>query len=317
LDQPYFVFLQKILIEKIFFAKIRISLADMPANSDRSYIFSQNLQPIVSGILFCPNPLFHQAISLFALRTCRIIFVSIHQSQDLKLKVMKKAIDQNRMVALVFGAKFIFLLFVFLPLLISNSFAQFSLNFESARSLKKNAVEFGGQYGVISESYEGKWDKMCNSFGLKLGLGLSDRVDLKFNYSRMFMKELDIGFNTFSITPKISTNSQKFAFALPFGSYFSEVLGPLWFVAPKVILTLPYKKFFEASLAGLGHIIFKKADFDSQFFAGLNFGVAISSDLDKWSFRPEMGFLKSLVSEDEGTLWTTGIAVTYNIFPKK
>jgi len=78
----------------------------------------------------------------------------------------------------------------FLTLIIAWTYAstsaQFNLNFESARSLKKNAFEIGGSYASISESYEGDRDKLFNSIGFRIGGGISDNIDIKLNYSRLF-----------------------------------------------------------------------------------------------------------------------------------
>nr|NQU93781.1 hypothetical protein [Bacteroidota bacterium] len=42
---------------------------------------------------------------------------------------------------------------------------------------------------------------------------------------------------------------------------------------------------------------------DSEFWAGLNLGLALSSNLDKWAITAEVGLLKHTEYFEEGTMW--------------
>ncbi len=76
------------------------------------------------------------------------------------------------------------------------------------------------------------------------------------------------------------------------------------------------KNVFEGTLAAHGHLLFFDWDLGAQLLWGLNLGIGISTDLDKWSFRPEIGFMKNIYKDAEGTMWNFGLAVSY-IIPAK
>lgn len=190
----------------------------------------------------------------------------------------------------------------------SNSlFAQFSLNFESARSLFKKNCELLGSYASSFYSNEGQRDHLLNSIGFRFGIGASDILDFKFGYARLFGDGSILeNFNSLSLSTKLSTRRQIFAVVLPFGVHFRSDYELIWYIAPRLLFTIKYKKVFEATLCPNVYI---QIDDEDEFWVGCNLGLGVSSNLGVWSIRPEVGLMQTAF--DKGIYWNLGISLAY------
>lgn len=182
---------------------------------------------------------------------------------------------------------------------------------ESARTLEQGAVEFTGSYAKYSISDEGESESLNSNFGLRVGYGLTDRFNLRVRYIRMIPEGEDGGsVNYMAVSPKFSLKENVFALTTPIGAYFGEG-DPTWFFSPRIILThsLPNDK-FDFSFSS-------KVDFyleeDVDPTIGFNIGAGLSTDLNRWAIRPEVGLLFNTDSEDSAKYWAFGVGLTYNI----
>ena len=174
--------------------------------------------------------------------------------------------------------------------------------FESARMLKKGETELTGNYTHYSFSDEGESGSVNNNFGLRIGYGFSDRINLKLRYERLVPTEEGAsGINYIDLAPKFRLLPGKIAATLPLGMYFSEDETE-FVISPKMLFTYPASNRFEATLAAKADIF---PEDDGNVYLGFNLGLGLSANLDRWALRPEIGLM---VDPDEsGLVWAWGI----------
>lgn len=195
------------------------------------------------------------------------------------------------------------------------SMAPVNSSFESAKTLAKGQMELMANYSVYflkSEDSTGNkvTDEVNNNFGFRLGYGISNRLDLKFRYERMLPvlredKDQLSGINYFALSPRYGIVKNRFTGALDVGLYTytlkaNNARDQSFFISPRFDFTYPSGKIFDLTLT-------TKIDIfpsDDKTLWGLNLGCGISSDLEKWSFRPEIGLMKDL--SDFNYSWFTG-----------
>ncbi len=179
--------------------------------------------------------------------------------------------------------------------------------YESARMLPKGNAEVKAAFTHVRESFEGENEKVNNGFGLGVGYGVSDRVNLKFRYERISLDE-DFGLNYIAFGPKFAIKPDRIAALLPIGVYFDEGEST-WGVHPTMLfgLTRPSPK-FELTLGLRGDIFFED---ESELLLATNLGFGFSEDLDRWAIRPDIGLVVN--PGESGVIFTFGIGAQYNI----
>jgi hypothetical protein len=198
------------------------------------------------------------------------------------------------------------------------SMAPVGSNYESAKSLGKGNIELMGNYSSYSlrteDEYEEKGIENVNkNYGFRIGCGISPRVDLKFRYERLIPalqedKDQLNGANYFALSSKFSILENHIAAALDAGFYTytlkedNQHSEEIFFFTPRLTLTYPTGKYFDLTLNAKIDLL----PSEGLSYLGFNLGCGISSDLDKWSLRPEIGF----INDFSGTTWfNAGIAV--------
>jgi hypothetical protein len=186
---------------------------------------------------------------------------------------------------------------------------------ESARMLGTGNVEVTGSFSSYSLSSDGESVGINDNIGLRVGYGLSDKVDLKLRYIRLMTSgnsadNPDV--NYLALIPKVSITDNRFAAVMPIGLYFATVDGEssdTWFVSPRLIYTypLPNDK-VEFSVSSKADFYFEE---DTDPTIGFTLGAGFSSDLSKWAIRPEFGLL-FFTGDSEGTSLNFGIGGTVN-----
>jgi len=221
------------------------------------------------------------------------------------------------------------ILFVSLTLLLTGCFAPVNLTYESARMLDEGNIGLQGsysRYNVVADSAV-ESANLNSNFGFALGYGVSPKYTIKFRYERMNMtpefnevfqnEDIDnvldelSSMNYFEIDNKIMLKDGVLALGLPIGvytygkisadqqggfgwlSFDPRLYVTMWGSSDKFELTVIPK--IHIMVAGFGGI---------AVLPGISLGMGLSSDLDKWAVRPEIGF--------DGFL-SFGVGVNFNM----
>lgn len=212
---------------------------------------------------------------------------------------------------------------------------QWPVSFEGASALKPAQLEISlygaGSYYTISYGGESVSGTIGYLPGLKVGIGIVNNFDVKASYSRGFYKRAtkleDSKSNNISIMPKVSFLQGHLAFQLPFTvmlanvSYNGEERSETYYLlSPRLIGSYRYKQYIEVNLSPLFEVFIPGQGDDPSYFIGGNLGLALSSNLQRWSVRPE-GFISYLFPQDDVDYsflyYGWGLAFTYNIDFKK
>jgi hypothetical protein len=160
---------------------------------------------------------------------------------------------------------------------------------QSAKLVGPGNVEATPHYSSIYSSYEGDSEQVQDNFGMQLGLGITSFMDVRARYELIHVDE-DYNVNVFGFGPKFSLIKDYVAFYTPVGFAFGEDIetSETWQVHPTLLFTLPVNRYFEINPSAKLLIPFQE---DSDTLVAFNLGAGISSDLEKWAIRPEIGFL--------------------------
>lgn len=197
-----------------------------------------------------------------------------------------------------------FLLFVIW--ILSGCYTPVNLNFDSSRMLGKGAVEIQGSASTYSYQTENDDLKTWNqNVGGKIGIGFSEKYNLKFRFEALFYSD---GLNrNYAATYLEWENKFKlgnnFALSIPLGTYIDRYLGGISYIIldPRLYTTIYRGENFELSIIPKCHL-FLGSGF--AFMPGISFGAGFSSNLNKWSIRPEIGYDR---------FFSAGIAFSLNL----
>lgn len=217
-------------------------------------------------------------------------------------------------------------LFCVISILMTGCFAPVNLSYDSAKTLNKGQIEVQGMYSRYDVTNDTLSSALINqNYGFSVGYGFTDKYTVKARYEYIdptitFQKVFgDIsdefnGMNSmsyFEINNKLMLIKNTLTISLPLGAYFynSKVIdikngGMGWFTFdPRLYLTFfRSSNIFELSLVPKLHVLF--GTFGGYVTPGISLGVGLSSNLDKWAIRPEIGYDKYL---------SFGIGASFNI----
>jgi hypothetical protein len=207
-------------------------------------------------------------------------------------------------------------LLVLIPVLMTGCFAPVNLSYDSAKTLNKGQIEVQGMYSKYDVTNDTLSTALINqNYGISFGYGFTDKYTVKARYEYIdptitFQKVFgDIsdefnGMNSmsyFEINNKLMLIKNTLSLSLPLGAYFynSKVIdarngGMGWLsFDPRVYLTFfRSTNIFELSLIPKLHVLF--GTFGGYVTPGISLGIGLSSNLDRWSIRPEIGYDKYL-----------------------
>jgi hypothetical protein len=207
-------------------------------------------------------------------------------------------------------------LLILITILIGGCFAPVNLTYDSAKTLNKGQIEVQGMYSRYNVTNDTLSSALINqNYGISLGYGITDRYTMKIRYEYIdptvtFQKVFgDIsedfkGMNSmsyFEVNNKLMLVKNNLTLGLPVGAYFynTKMLdvkngGMGWFTFdPRLYITFfRSTKFFELSVVPKLHCLF--GAFGGYVTPGISLGMGLSSNLDKWAFRPEIGYDKYL-----------------------
>ena len=217
--------------------------------------------------------------------------------------------------------------FLILPFLFScASMLPVNSAYDKAKTLGKGNVELSGHVtSYVSHQY-GRVDFIERHMGLRAGLGLSERFDLKLRYEHMnFSSNFDGQLrqaNCLSIVPKYALVPEKLALLVPFSNYYytSKAEGEPYkstirSIAPQIIYTYTTnnnKCDFSVSLKS-DYLFTTRHKNEADFFMGTGLGAGFSKDLDRWAIRPEIG----LSTKDGQLYWNYGVGFQYVLTKRK
>ena len=203
-----------------------------------------------------------------------------------------------------------------MSLLMTGCFAPINLSYESAKTLDKGQIEARGmysRYNVMNDTLE--TSLINQNYGVSLGYGFTDKYTVKARYEYIsptitFQKifdEINEEFNEmnsmsyFEIDNKLMLINNTLSISLPLGAYFYNTkavdiknggMGWLSF-DPRVYLSFFRKTdIFELTIIPKLHVLF--GTFGGYVTPGISLGIGLSSDLDRWAIRPEIGYDKYL-----------------------
>ena len=164
---------------------------------------------------------------------------------------------------------------------------------QSAKLVGKGRIELTPGFSSVSVTAEGESQHIQNNFGIQAGYGVSKFMDFRLRYERIQLDtggDESYGLNVLGFGPKFSLVKDWVAIFLPVGFAFgSDVeVSQTWQFQPTLLFTVPFNKNIELNTSAKGLIWFQSGN-DS--LVAFNLGFGLSSDLDKWAIRPEIGFL--------------------------
>jgi hypothetical protein len=199
-----------------------------------------------------------------------------------------------------------------MSILMTGCFAPVNLSFDSAKTLNKGQIEVQGMYSRYDVTNDTLATALINqNYGISVGYGFTDKYTVKARYEYIdptitFQKifdEIDEDFNEmnsmsyFEINNKLMLIDNVLSVSLPLGAYFYNTkaidiknggMGWLSF-DPRVYLTFfRSTNIFELSIVPKLHVLF--GTFGGYVTPGISLGIGLSSDLDRWSIRPEIGY---------------------------
>jgi hypothetical protein len=203
------------------------------------------------------------------------------------------------------------------------SVAPVNQHYERAGTLGKGNIEASGSisgYASDGSNYMTTDNQLNKNYGFRIGYGLSDKLDLKLRYEKRIPFDTSrIHTDYFSIIPKFSIHENRLAILAPISRYQTrhrfegKILDEVSYsFAPQLIRTYTNpKNNFDFSIAGKADFLFHNRS-DDEFFLGFNMGAGVSTNLDRWAIRPEVGYL---IQPFQGNYaWSYGIGLQFS-FP--
>ncbi len=187
---------------------------------------------------------------------------------------------------------------LFLISAISSCAIPVNLNYESSKMLEKGDFDVQGN-GSLYISPDDQLDMEQVNFGLKCGMGITDKFNLKLRTEGLFSVNGD-GFVFIEIDNKLKL-SEMTALSLPLGVYTSFDGASLQF-DPRFYFTPIQTDKFDLTFIPKCHIYGFDLD---EIYPGISIGAGFSSDFNKWVIRPEIGYDRLSLS--------AGISFTYRL----
>ena len=170
---------------------------------------------------------------------------------------------------------------------------------QSARLLQPGRVEVTPSFTAVSMSSGGEREHVQNQLGLRAGYGMSERAELRGSIERVSIAGVDDADDdagsVFVIGggPKFAIVPNKLAFYLPFGAAAGSgvEIGKTFTAAPTLLASFGNNRTFELT-PSLKAVLPLTAE-EKDVLIGLHLGAGLSSDLERWAIRPELGLLKN------------------------
>jgi len=180
---------------------------------------------------------------------------------------------------------------------------------QSARTVGKNNIEITPTISAVESSQAS--GNVQNHYGLQAAYGLSEKLDLRVRYERIVYDDengQNIGTNILGFGPKYSFIKNKVTGYLPLGRALGNNSENTWQLQPTLLLT---QAIIDNKLnATLSPKYLLRLCSMCDDLVAFNIGFSISSDLNKWSVRPEYGMLFNPGSEGHFRQFSVGLSKT-------
>lgn len=193
------------------------------------------------------------------------------------------------------------LLSTVLLVLLYGCFAPVNSVYDTARLLDKKesriGINYSRYYGSdfdLTDENDESFKNLNNNYGFSFGYGISDNFNLSFRYEYLKIKYeieiFDMSFdnflNYFEIGCKIKLLKEKLALGLPVGLYNYEG-GLTASIDPRIFFTVGISDKFDFTVIPKVHVLIGD---DIGLYPGLSLGMGLSSNMDRWAIRPEIGY---------------------------
>jgi hypothetical protein len=188
----------------------------------------------------------------------------------------------------------------------SGCFAPVNLTYDDARMLNKNEMKvqagFSSYYGPKLNLSDDELLRLAvhytNNYNIQAAYGLSQKINVGLRYEYMDVKEQHIQILTKSfdlqnttlnyveLSGKVRLIEDDLALGLPVSMYFWEGVTFAMF-DPRLYYTFHVNDKVEFTFVPKAHILFADKIGVSPAFS---FGMGISNNLNRWAFRPEIGY---------------------------
>lgn len=184
-----------------------------------------------------------------------------------------------------------YILVILLISILNQSCAPVFSELQSARTVGDNRFEFTPSFSTVSFSENGESDGVQDHFGIQTAYGITDKIDIRARYERIWIKgsELMDGTSIIGVGPKLSLMENKIAFSLPIGRALGEGSSDSWQTHPTFLFTLPAVQ-DKVDLTLTPKYLMQFCE-DCENLIAVNLGASLSKDLRSWAIRPEYGML--------------------------
>jgi hypothetical protein len=220
------------------------------------------------------------------------------------------------------------------PLLPQEGYSQmWPVNLDGAPTLKSGQIETALLFSQSFTTYDGETYLKGILPGIRVGFGIARNFDLKLSYSRGLYKFYfgewsdsweDTKVNNITLCPKVGFLNGIIAIKLPFTAMLynmekyekgetSKELKSNYLLGPKILISFHYKKYVEGTVSPFCEILMYEGG-SPEYFVGGSLGFAFSSNLERWSIRPE-GFVSYNLPQGEQTkgMLTYGYAIAATV----
>lgn len=177
---------------------------------------------------------------------------------------------------------------------------------QSARLLPKGGIEVTAQGTSTWFSDPDESEHVQNHLGAQVGLGLSDRVELRTRYERLLVGDDGGSANLVALGPKIGLVRDRLALHVPLALAFAgDSESVAWATQPSLIATFPVSDAIELNPSVKYTIPIDDAD----GFRGLalNLGLGLGRRDAVLVFRPEAGVM---FARDDVRYYQASVAVS-------
>lgn len=182
---------------------------------------------------------------------------------------------------------------------------------QSARMLQPSQLEITPSASFVSFSAQGETEHVQNQYGVRLGYGLTGRSELRATYERVTIVDSqgDDGLNVAGVGAKFGVLPNHLAFYFPVGLAFGGGIdsGDTWTFLPTVLATLGTSQYFELTPSAKAFVPIGGQN--REVFLGFHLGAGISTNLDRWAFRPEIGMVRN--PGESGVTWGWAIGFSF------
>lgn len=170
---------------------------------------------------------------------------------------------------------------------------------QSAKLVDQGRVELTPSASRVGFSNDDDDDSghVQDHFGLQVGVGVHEAVELRGRYEHVKVAGDGPGFEVVGFGPKIRLVQDRLALYVPVGRAFGgpddsdlvSDLGESWAVHPTLLFTLPAHRTVEVNASAKYLVPLKENGGDNLL--AFNLGLGLGPNLERWAIRPEAGIL--------------------------